>query len=100
MKHPIIFRMQDDFYTDSIALWIGQKQGDQLFQGKLTFEPYEPGLYAEPTLRLPSDSDLPDQMKQALKTMGRLHNADQASVEALKYHLEDMRKFAGLARKK
>jgi len=88
-----IFNMQEDFFSDSFRIWIRMKQNGKMFQGKLVFEEIQPGFLRDETLQVPIGSTFPDQMKQALKAMGRLHFADEATLKAKDYHLEDMRRL-------
>jgi hypothetical protein len=88
-----IFYMHEDFYSNSIKIFIGQESKGRRYAGQITFTEVTPGEICEETICLPLKSDFPEQMKQALKAMGRLQFADEATIKAKDYHLEDMRKL-------
>jgi len=93
MNEEITFYMDSDFMTDSVRIFIGKKQGDVNFVGKIVFEPVERYSFREPTISVPLESDLPEKIKQSLKAMGRLYFADESTIKAKDAHLEDMRRL-------
>ena len=69
-----------------------ERDGKRWIAKPLEFEPFENSLYAHaPTASFPSESRVPHQLKQELKTMGLIDGADAATVKAKDAHLEDMR---------
>lgn len=92
---------QREIWTDAIAIRLGIKTGSGFAVARpLTMEVIEPGLMTDPTFRLPFDAAqrLMDELWQAgVKPSQSVGSTGQ--VEAIKYHLEDMRKLVFKERK-
>lgn len=86
---------QREVWSDAIAIRLGVKaESGFAVAMPLTMQVIEPGSLIEPTLRLPlgAAQRLMDELWQAgVKPSQSIGSAGQ--VEAIKYHLEDMRKL-------
>ena len=85
---------QKEWAADAVSVLI--KDGENIVKPiLLELEPYEQGMYiAEPSLKMPED--LAQKLLQALWETGLRPNNGESSlahVEAMKYHLEDMRRL-------
>lgn len=89
-----VFRIEDSFYEYSQKIWIGKKEGHALYMAKpLEFVQIDKGQYAEPTFSADRDDGLVNTIYSEIRRLGIIESADKATNEALKYHLEDMRKL-------
>lgn len=86
---------QREVWSDAIAIRLGVKTDSGFAVAKpLTMETIVPGSLTEPTFKLPLDAAqrLMDELWQAgVKPSQSVGSTGQ--VEAIKYHLEDMRKL-------
>lgn len=86
---------QREIWTDAIAIRLGVKTESGFAVAKpLSMQVIEPGSLVEPTFRLPLDAAqrMMDELWQAgVKPSQSIGSTGQ--VEAIKYHLEDMRKL-------
>ena len=89
----IEIRLQDnDFgYSDGMAIF--KVVDGKRYIARLTFEEYEPGAIVEPTIETTKEAGLFQELASAVRRLGILESADQATVKRLENHLEDMRKL-------
>lgn len=92
MEGKIEIRLQEKDYEDSTGMAIFMKKGGKTFIAKpIEFEELKEGYRVTPLLEVSRDHNIIQQLKENLRRMGYLNNADEATNNALKYHLEDMR---------
>ena len=85
--------LRDNLFDYCQGMAIIKEVDGKKFVGKLIFEELEPGSFITPTFEVNHDHNILEQMRNELRRLGLLENADQATVGALTYHLEDMRRL-------
>ncbi len=89
----------EEFY--GMSLWIIEDMPNQRLVAKpveLVFEPLEIGLLPDPTLKFSSSkgTEFLSSLADALAASGIIANSlktNEQQIEAIKYHLEDMRRL-------
>lgn len=85
--------IEEDILSGQLKVYIVDDRNGERFIGTgITMEKMDRGLFYGPTFTLQNHhGEGLANLKTELIRLGQIDNADKATVDAMKYHLEDMR---------
>lgn len=89
----IDIRLKDEVYAGTQGFALFKKENGKRYVARLSWDEIKSGEFFEPTLEVPTGTEIFTSLRNELRRIGLLENADQATVKRLENHLEDMRRL-------